>query len=156
MSDHSLYATAACIRIDPRTNTLNWSVAGHPPPLLRRYDSSVEDLECTSVILGALQPELFDPDEQSTSFRFGDTVLIYTDGAFESRNPSGEFFGIPRLRETMAFDTPPREWSRFVVSAVERFRGKNQVDSQKIEDDLLVASLSLGSRRTLIKDSSNS
>ena len=156
MSDHSLYATAACIRIDPRTNTLNWSVAGHPPPLMRRQDSTVEDLECTSVILGALKPEHFDPNEQSTSIKFGDVVLVYTDGAFESRNSSGEFFGIPRLRETMTFDTPPRSWSRFVVSAIERFRGKNQAEPQKIEDDLLVASLSLGSRRTLIKDASNS
>ena len=156
MSDHSLYATAACLLLDPRKKTLNWSVAGHPPPLLRRQNSTVEDLECTSVILGALKPELFDPDEQSTSFQHGDVVLVYTDGAFESRNSHGEFFGIKRLRETMAFDTPPRDWSRFVVSAVEQFRGKHTGESQNIEDDLLVASLSLGSRQRVIKEASSS
>ena len=156
MSDYSLYATAACVLLDPTNKTLNWSVAGHPPPLLRRQNATVEDLECTSVILGALKPELFDPDEQTTTFQFGDVVMLYTDGAFESRNAEGEFFGIKRLRETMSFDTPPREWSRFVVSAVEQFRGKSKGETQNIEDDLLVASLSLGSRRTVLKADSNS
>ena len=151
MAKHSLYATAACVQLDPGTGTLLWSVAGHPPPLLRRKNGSVEDLECTCLILGAVGSEEFDPQQQSLNVAIGDTVIVYTDGTFESRNAHGEFFGLQRLRETLAFDTPPREWSTFVAHAVEQFQGRHKGRSQLIEDDLLVASLSLGGRRRVVR-----
>ena len=149
MADHSLYATSASIQISPDNRKLRWAVAGHPPPMLRRRNGEVIDLECTTVLLGALPSELFNPEQQETPIAVGDVVVAYTDGTFESRNPQGEFFGIDRLRETMKFDTPPREWSRFLVTAVEQFRGK-EVDTL-VEDDILVFSASLGSRRRVIK-----
>ncbi|MCH2161312.1 MAG: serine/threonine-protein phosphatase [Phycisphaerales bacterium] len=149
MADHSLYATAASIQIDPVACTLRWAVAGHPPPLLRKRNGDVVDLDCTSVLLGALPSELFDPAPQTIDLQIGDVVVAYTDGTFESRNEHGEFFGIDRLRETMRFDTPPRDWSRFVANAVEQFRGKYR--GTAVEDDLLVFSVSLGSRRRVVK-----
>lgn len=155
MAKHSLYATAACVQLDPGTGTLLWSVAGHPPPLLRRKDGTVEDLECTCLILGAVGPEEFDPLQQSLNISIGDTVIVYTDGTFESRNAHGEFFGLQRLRETLAFDTPPREWSTFVAHAVEQFQGRHKGRSQLIEDDLLVASLSLSGRRRVVRITPN-
>lgn len=151
MAKHSLYATAACVLIDPKLCELQWAVAGHPPPLLRRKGGTVEDLECTSLILGAVGPAEFDPAQQSIAIGIGDTVVLYTDGTFESRNDQGEFFGLDRLRTTLAFDTPPREWSTFIAHAVEQFRGRHRGRSQLIEDDLLVASLSLGARRRVIE-----
>ena len=151
MAKHSLYATAACVQMDPGTSKLHWVVSGHPPPLLRLRNGSVEDLDCTSVILGALEPELFEPNERTKSLGIGDVVLVYTDGTFESRNEAGEFFGLARLRETFAFDTPPRDWSRFVASTVERFRGKHSGQSQSVEDDLLVASMTLSAQRRIVE-----
>jgi serine phosphatase RsbU (regulator of sigma subunit) len=156
MAKHSLYATSACIQMDPGTGQLHWVVSGHPPPLLRRRNGTVEDLECTSVILGALDPEMFDPNEQTKALALGDVVVVYTDGTFESRNASGEFFGLARLRETLAFDTPPRDWSRFVTSTVERFRGKHSGRSQSVEDDLLVASIALSAHRRVVEINSKS
>ena len=32
MAKHSLYATAACVQMDPSTSNLHWVVSGHPPP----------------------------------------------------------------------------------------------------------------------------
>jgi serine phosphatase RsbU (regulator of sigma subunit) len=151
MAKHSLYATAACIQLNPETHTLLWSVAGHPPPLLRRRTGVVEDLPCTSLILGAVGPEEFDPAQQMTDVAIGDTVIVYTDGTFESRNGSGEFFGLDRLRKTLAFDTPPRKWSTFVAHAVEQFQGRHRGRSQMIEDDLLVASIGLAGRRRVVR-----
>lgn len=156
MAKHSLYATAASIQMDPGNCKLHWVVSGHPPPLLRRRNGTVEDLDCTSVILGALSPDMFDPQEKCTDISLGDLVLVYTDGTFESRNATGEFFGLKRLRETLAFDTPPRDWSRFVTSTVERFRGKHSGQSQSVEDDLLVASIALAARRRVIEISPKS
>lgn len=156
MAKHSLYATAACIQLNPETNALLWSVAGHPPPLLRRRSGVVEDLPCTSLILGAVGPDEFDADQRKTDIAIGDTVIVYTDGTFESRNGNGEFFGLSRLRETLAFDTPPREWSTFIAHAIEQFQGRHRGRSQLIEDDLLVASIGLAGRRRIVRVTSES
>ena len=36
LADESVFATAIVIRVDPRSATLTWASAGHPPALLRR------------------------------------------------------------------------------------------------------------------------
>jgi sigma-B regulation protein RsbU (phosphoserine phosphatase) len=133
MSAHSMFATAACVQLDPDSREVRWVVAGHPPPLLRRKVGSVERLDCTTLVLGAAPPEGFDPDEQARPIGPGDCVILYTDGAFEARNPSGQRFGLRRLEESVAFDPPPRDFPTFLANLVARHHDGNP------DDDLLVA-----------------
>lgn len=142
MSAHSMFATAASVQVDSAARVVRWVVAGHPPPIIRRKDRSTERLDCTTLVLGAAAPETFDPDQCERSIGVGDTVIIYTDGAFEARSPNGERFGLRRLEESVAFDPPPRDFPTFLANLVARHHEGNP------DDDLLVAQITFrgGSR----------
>ncbi|MDZ4831364.1 MAG: PP2C family protein-serine/threonine phosphatase [Phycisphaerae bacterium] len=133
MSAHSMFATAACVQVDPESRIVRWVVAGHPPPLLRQKSGTVERLDCTTLVLGAAAPDVFDPEEMTRTMNVGDTVIIYTDGTFEARNPAGQCFGLKRLEESVAFDPPPRDFPTFLANLVARHH------EGKPDDDLLVA-----------------
>jgi serine phosphatase RsbU (regulator of sigma subunit) len=76
---------------------LSYSLAGQPPPLVRRLDGTVEPLRLPDhrVPLGALR----DGGHQLLSTRLseGEMVVAYSDGLVEAQSPEGEFFGEERL-----------------------------------------------------------
>jgi hypothetical protein len=79
-------AVVASLReTDPEVFTVQWSSAGHPPPLLVRASGEVEVLSGPAdVLLGVL------PDRGRRQFelqlRRGDTLVLYTDGLVERRD----------------------------------------------------------------------
>jgi GAF domain-containing protein len=83
--DDARLCTAAVVRMERRRQ--RWRVsaatAGHPPPLLRRVDGSVEPVCRPSMMLGV------DPSaayvESSLWVEPGDTMVLFTDGLTESR-----------------------------------------------------------------------
>jgi serine phosphatase RsbU (regulator of sigma subunit) len=141
MAPYSMYATGACMMLVAATGELKWVNAGHPPALLRRTDGSVTDLPGTTMIMGAMSYAEFLPNQKLTMLKPGDTVIAYTDGAFEARNSKGARLGINGLRETARFNPPPRSWSKFMANAViKHLHGS-------AEDDVLIAALKLCSLR---------
>ena len=141
MARHSMYATGTSMMLDPVDGTLTWVSAGHPPALVRRASGNVDELPTTSIILGVMEPEAFEPGTQCVHLSPGDTVIAFTDGAFEARDLKGNRFGLDRLRDTAHFDPPPRSWPKFIAGAVARHHEGNA------EDDVLIASLTLKSMR---------
>ena len=76
--------TALLARYDPRTCVMQWSCAGHLPPILVR-DGEVAQLDIDpGPMLGAL-PSL-GYRTVTTRLRSGDLVLLYTDGLVERRD----------------------------------------------------------------------
>ncbi len=75
-----------------------WS-AGHPAPLLRREDGTVEELVAHGDLLGVLE----DIEYGSGSVRLapGDALVMFTDGVTEARAADGTFFE-SRLRDEVA------------------------------------------------------
>lgn len=73
--------------------------AGHPPPLLRRGSQQPHQVEELAVDVAGLPLGVRDCPyhEVETSFEPGDTLLLYTDGVTETRNSSGELYGMERL-----------------------------------------------------------
>ncbi len=61
------------------------SVAGHPTPLVRRADRTLETTDCHGTLLGALADPLL--TEESIHLAPGDTLVLYTDGVTEARAP---------------------------------------------------------------------
>lgn len=91
------FVTAALARLHLEEGMLEWSLAGHPAPLLLREHGVVRELACEpSLPLGlggscrGVGAEQLEP---------GDCVLFYTDGVVEGRSPAGEEFGVERLVE---------------------------------------------------------
>ncbi|CAN5599162.1 hypothetical protein BH24ACT18_BH24ACT18_21070 [soil metagenome] len=93
------FCTAACARLEPLDDApgvgIAVSRAGHPPPLLVRVDGTVEEISCPGRALGVFpDAEL---DDTHTRLMPGETVVFYTDGVTEARDPDGVFFGSERL-----------------------------------------------------------
>ena len=95
-------ATATCIlarirKDDGPARSLEYSVAGHLPPLLIREDGSTRFLqEAHTPILGGLDPSL--PRESARErLEPGSTLLLYTDGLVERRDEDLDE-GLERLR----------------------------------------------------------
>ncbi len=73
---------------------------GHPPPLLRRGDGTVEAVIGPGTLVGVL-PEV-DVKVVELELFHGDTLLLYTDGATEARDSAGEQIGQGALVEILA------------------------------------------------------
>lgn len=118
--DDLSFATGVIGTLTISTGRLEWSCAGHPPPLLLRNRKVVAELAGEPALpfgLGGGAPALHARDLEP-----GDTVLLYTDGVTEARTPEGELFGKDRLADLAereaASERPPDELIRRLVQAV--------------------------------------
>ncbi len=126
------FVTLALAVIEPTANKVSLINAGHLPPLLRRPDGNVEPLgvDASGVPLGV------DSDVRYEMFEFsleaGQRVVLFTDGISEAMNPSGQLFGLERLRKRLAEPSEGVEaLGRGVLSGVKQF-----VASRAQSDDM--------------------
>ena len=138
---HNIYATAACMTIDPYLSELRWAAAGHPPGFLRHHSGKVTSIESTAVVLGAQNDHDFNTELSVNAIEPGDELLIYTDGVFEVRNRAGRQYGLDGLRDLLDGNNPPRNWPQFVTSTIQKY------GAGRMQDDILVASLKFISPR---------
>jgi len=105
-----------------------YSNAGHNPPVLAAR-SAVRRLETGGPLLGAFADAVF--DEETLQLQPLDTLVMFTDGVTEARNPGDEEFGDDRLIERIVANAarPPLELMRSVFEAVHDFcQGTDQGD----------------------------
>jgi sigma-B regulation protein RsbU (phosphoserine phosphatase) len=127
--DSARFVTAFHGVLDPAARTLRYSLAGHPPPRLRRGRSRrVEPLPQTrGMPLGIEEDSDFEVG--TVELGPGDRLLIYTDGITEARDPAGTFFDTGGLDEVLA--GPLRSAAETVQSLVQRLalhRGSRNLD----------------------------
>jgi hypothetical protein len=117
--DDESFATGIVGRLAFGTGRLEWSCAGHPPPLLLRGRKVVAELASEPVLPFGLggRPKLSVADLEP-----GDAVLLYTDGVTEARAADGALFGLDRLTDLLeqeaASGRPPEEMLRRLVRAL--------------------------------------
>jgi hypothetical protein len=141
LARHNIFATAIALRLDPYVGELVWASAGHPPALLRGANRRVRGLPSTGLLLGAVGHDEYEIQERQVELVPGDTVVAYTDGAYEARDRTGRPFGLERLRHLLREPTPRDGWPQSVCGTVESYRGG------RAEDDLLVASVDFAAYR---------
>lgn len=74
--------------------------AGHEPPLMLKPDGSVERLPHeTGMAIGLWEDITL--DEQTITLPPGSTLVLYTDGMTDCRDPNGEPFGLERIQLTL-------------------------------------------------------
>lgn len=83
------FATALHVIYEPGTGAVECATAGHPAPLIVRAGQQVESLTATGPGLGLLPHP--DYEMAYTHLEPGDSLLIYTDGAFEIENRDDVF-----------------------------------------------------------------
>ena len=88
------YVTMFLCRLDAENRTLRYVSAGHPPALVIAPNGEVRDkLKRTGVPLG-MQPDTEYKQAPDVQLESGDIVAILTDGAEESMDADGQFFGL--------------------------------------------------------------
>jgi hypothetical protein len=114
------FATGIIGTLATSTGRLEWTCAGHPPPLLLRHRKVVAELGGDATLpfgLGSSSPWVGSRDLEP-----GDAVLLYTDGVVEARTAEGELFGQDRLVDLLereaAAEQSAEELLRRLVHAV--------------------------------------
>ena len=145
LARHSVYATALCVRVDPNINELIWASAGHPTAFLRTAGGRIEQLDSTTLLLGACRANDFYANQQRAPFHPGDTLIIYTDGATETRNHDGRMLRTEGMQRLIASLDPHANgggagasgggWCGAVLDAVDQFR------HGPVKDDTLIVEI---------------
>jgi serine phosphatase RsbU (regulator of sigma subunit) len=121
----STFVTGQIGRLELDTGTLTWLNAGHPLPLLVRSGRYVGELRCRPSLPMGLRGEV--REVATEQLQSGDRVLFYTDGVVETRSPTGEQFGLPRLADFLVRATldrvHPTETVRRLSASIVNYNG---------------------------------
>jgi serine phosphatase RsbU (regulator of sigma subunit) len=86
--------------LEPESGRFRYANAGHDLPCCRRHDGRAEELRARGMPLGLMPRVSY--EEKEAVLETGDSILFYSDGLVEARDPKGEMFGFPRLRRLVA------------------------------------------------------
>lgn len=122
------FVTVQYLVLDLAARRMQFICAGHPPVLVRRQDGRVEQLGAVSNLPLGIEASFVYHHEEDT-FAPGDRFLLYSDGAYEVHNATGELFGLARLTEAFAA-TPvaPGAAIAFIQDALQTFHAAEGLD----------------------------
>jgi sigma-B regulation protein RsbU (phosphoserine phosphatase) len=127
------FVTACIASLDPASGRLDYSLAGHPPPLLVRHATrAVEEVELRGgPPLGLLASTTF--ERGTAQLEPGDTLVLHTDGVTEAMDASQTLFGDTRFRAALARSNGqgPAAMRESVLAALDGHRR-----GAPLEDDL--------------------
>ena len=117
------YATLFYAVLDPSTGVMKYVNAGHFPPMLVQRERAAAWLDRGGPPVGILPACTYDIG--SITLHPEDILVAYTDGVIETRNMSGQQFGVNRLVGIVraSDDRTPGALSADITTAVEAFSG---------------------------------
>lgn len=131
---HGMFITIVLAFIDPATESITLSRAGHELPLLGHTDENdrfqVEFVSSEGMPVGMVDPELFDEVAEDITVPFvpGDLFVLYTDGITEAPNDDEREFSGARLADAVR-TLRHRDAAGIiggVLENVERFSGRSR------------------------------
>jgi sigma-B regulation protein RsbU (phosphoserine phosphatase) len=132
------YLTGVFFDFHPATGELHYLNAGHFDPVLMRPDGSVSRLQGGGPPLGMFA----DARYSAATVRAdpGNLLILFTDGLVELADPSGAFFEVDRILETIhaVRDHSLPEISSTVIAAATHFRERDD-----LADDLTLVMMRL-------------
>ena len=131
------YVTLFYGKLKPADRLLEYSNAGHPPPLLMRRDGAeVEWLGTGGTPAGLFAEAHY--ESGTVQLQPGDTIVFYTDGITEATNGSGQEFSAEFLAALVRenAESGARDLVEVIIKSVREFCG-----SSNFEDDLTVVVL---------------
>lgn len=91
-----MFATMQLVYFDLLASCVHVAGAGHCPLLIARVDGAISEIPSHGVPIGILQNSTYLESEHKVEL--GSRLLLFTDGVTESRDASGEHWGMDRLR----------------------------------------------------------
>jgi serine phosphatase RsbU (regulator of sigma subunit) len=125
-----MFVTFLLLTLDPVRHCLRVVNAGHPCPLLRRRDGSVEEIGRESSGLPLAIQEDWAYEATEICLEPGDVVVLYTDGVTDALSPDGRRFGEARIHPILAKAAPRASAAgEAIMQAVhQHFAGRAQFD----------------------------
>ena len=122
IGDTGRFMTMFLCQLDARQRVVRWVNAGHDPALI--YDPATdhfEELGGHSPALGVMRDYQY--AELKRDVRFGQLILIGTDGLWEAQNGDGRMFGKKAYRDVIRAnaDRPAEELIQVVLDEIGRF-----------------------------------
>ena len=116
------YATLFYGVYDTETRILNYTNAGHLPPLLIT-DGKVQTLADGGTVIGLIEDATY--NQGSILVPPGSLLLVFSDGITEPENVFGEEFGVDRLRDEVLRErnVPARKLAEDLIDSAERWSG---------------------------------
>jgi sigma-B regulation protein RsbU (phosphoserine phosphatase) len=119
------FTTTFLAEYDPESRSLSYVNAGHNPPILRRQNGGIEQLEAGGIPLGIQETAPY--ESRTVTLQSGDWLVVFTDGVVEAENDRAEEYGEvrlltmlhanTRLDPTMLLNTIMLDLDRFVGTA---------------------------------------
>ncbi len=122
--------------LDLKTHEFSYARAGHEPPLLLTAEGNVDRLpHAPGMALGLWDTIML--DEHAIILPPGSTLLLFTDGMTDCRDPNSEAFGMDRIKEIL--ETLPNVPGQVVCDTLLDTLMKYQDGSKQDDDVTLVA-----------------
>lgn len=115
--------------LEPRTGQLDFALAAHPYPLLRRASGEVVELGRGSLPLGIYRS--VEPHAGSVVLAPGDLLVVATDGIPEAVDGAGRSFGFDRLQAAVAAGGEARTVHDRVLSQLAAFEGDRPANDDR-------------------------
>ncbi len=125
-----LFVTVFCVIIDVQSGLLQYTNAGHNPPLLLKADGTVDYLQVPcGFVMGVMENNVC--ENRELELKNGETLFLYTDGVTEAMNLRKEMFGEERLKDSLRESSrkPVKEMIGLLREQVQAFaHGAEQSD----------------------------
>jgi serine phosphatase RsbU (regulator of sigma subunit) len=95
------FVTALYGTLNSATSEFSYARAGHEPPVILRPDGTVERVPHAAGMSLGLWDEIT-LDEQVVKLEKGSTLVLFTDGMTDCRDPGGSAFGLERITATLS------------------------------------------------------
>lgn len=123
--------------LDLKTREFSYARAGHEPPLIMHADGSVERMpHSPGMAIGLWEPVTL--DEKTVKLSSGDTLILYTDGMTDCRNPKGESFGLERIKSKLS-EFPKQNAQQICNTLLETLQ--TYQDGSKQDDDVTLVAV---------------
>jgi len=123
--------------LDLKTREFSYARAGHEPPLIMHADGSVERMpHSPGMAIGLWEPVTL--DEKTVKLVSGDTLILYTDGMTDCRDPKGEAFGLERIQKTLS-ELSKQNAQQICNTLLETLQ--NYQDGSKQDDDVTLVAV---------------
>jgi sigma-B regulation protein RsbU (phosphoserine phosphatase) len=130
----SMFVTAFCGILDIQTGVVEFSNAGHNPPILVDQTGAAREMSVQPGLVLGVAPE-YRYQVETATLRPGEMIYLYTDGLSEQSSPGDEMYGARRLVDLLS-SLGGRDAIRTVeatLESIDRFAaGTPQFDDQTV------------------------
>jgi sigma-B regulation protein RsbU (phosphoserine phosphatase) len=127
------FATAVCGVVHAHTGKVSLTGAGGPPPLLIRANKTTEKIKCPGPLFGVMKDVPY--KEEAVELEAGDSLLLFSDGAFEIRNARDELLGVDGLARILTGLNYPQNQLNMGELQEELLKFSNEI---RLQDDITI------------------